>query len=166
MTALALASVSPRLLHALANPNFDLAFLLLGILLLYVEFNRPGSVLPVCLGTLLILLSLFGFHTLPLRPYAVALLLFALTTLILETRIASRGLVAIIGSTALLFGLLRLVITPSIQPTLAIPSGLLFAAISFTLASTARTARRNKHIALHSSVTPQPPLHPVKPGVD
>lgn len=170
MTALAFASVSTRLLNALANPGFDVLLLLLGILLLYVEFNRPGSVLPVCLGTFLILLSLFGLHTFPVRRYSIALLLFALTTLILETRFATRGLFAVAGTAALLIGILQLVIDPPIPPMLAIPSALLFAAISFTLAATARNARLNKHIplrtkdmALPTSVTPNHPSAPSNP---
>ena len=48
------------------GPDLFLVLLVAGILLVYVECNRPGWVLPGCLGTLLVLLSgyaLARWHT-------------------------------------------------------------------------------------------------------
>ncbi len=54
----------------LANPDAALLTLLAGIGLIYFEANRPGLILPGCLGALLILLSLFAISQLRVQPMA------------------------------------------------------------------------------------------------
>ncbi len=48
------------LLGWLINPNIALLLLVGGALLIYLEFNTPGTIVPGALGTLMVLLGVFG----------------------------------------------------------------------------------------------------------
>ena len=48
-----------ELLGWLVNPNIALLFLVGGALLIYLEFNAPGTIVPGALGTLMVLLADF-----------------------------------------------------------------------------------------------------------
>ena len=65
-----------------AQPDIALSLLTLGVLLLFVEANRPGRVVPGCVGLLLLSLSLWSGRALPhahlaLLCFCTALLLAA-----------------------------------------------------------------------------------------
>lgn len=141
-------STRERFLTVLTNPDLAVLLLISGFLLLYTEFNVPGTIIPGALGSLCVLLALFGLNLLPLRHTAVALLLAALFLMLLELKIPSHGIVAAAGTLALIFGLATLVDGPipdqRVHPSTAIAAGLGFGAISFLLASIALKARRNK----------------------
>jgi membrane-bound serine protease (ClpP class) len=72
------------LLGWLVNPNIALLMLVGGALLIYLEFNTPGTIVPGALGTLMVLLAIFGLNLLPIRYTAVLLLVAALALLLLE----------------------------------------------------------------------------------
>ena len=59
------------------NPDLAVLMLVIGGLLIYLEFNAPGTIVPGALGTLLVLLSLFALNLLPVHYTAVMLLLAA-----------------------------------------------------------------------------------------
>ncbi len=63
------------------NPNIALLFLVGGALLIYLEFNAPGTIVPGALGTLMVLLAMFALDLLPIRYTAVLLLLAAMVLL-------------------------------------------------------------------------------------
>src|SRR6202034_1661842 len=52
-------SLRERLLSKLTNPDVAVLLLVLGGLLIYLEFNVPGTVVPGSIGTLFVLLGLF-----------------------------------------------------------------------------------------------------------
>ncbi|HKN19936.1 MAG TPA: hypothetical protein VJX73_00890, partial [Terracidiphilus sp.] len=56
-----------QLLGWLVNPNIALLFLVGGALLIYLEFNAPGTIVPGALGTLMVLLAVFALDLLPIR---------------------------------------------------------------------------------------------------
>ena len=66
------------LLGWLVNPNIALLLLVGGALLIYLEFNTPGTIVPGALGTLMVLLAVFALNLLPIRYTAVLLLLAAI----------------------------------------------------------------------------------------
>ena len=66
------------LLGWLVNPNIALLLLVGGALLIYLEFNTPGTIVPGALGTLMVLLGIFALNLLPIRFTAVLLLIAAL----------------------------------------------------------------------------------------
>lgn len=147
ITAIA-PSLRERLLTRLTDPNLAVLLLVLGGLLIYLEFNVPGTIIPGSIGTLLVLLSLFGLNLLPIRHTAVLLLIAAVVLMVLETKFASHGMLALSGTICLVFGLATLVNSsvPELQvhTGTALGAGIGFGAISFGLAWIALRARRGK----------------------
>lgn len=141
-------SLRERLLTRLTDPNLAVLMLVLGGLLIYLEFNVPGTIIPGSIGTLLVLLSLFGLNLLPIRHTAVLLLIAAVVLMVLETKFASHGMLALSGTICLVFGLATLVnsTAPEMQvhTGTALGAGIGFGAISFGLAWIALRARRGK----------------------
>jgi membrane-bound serine protease (ClpP class) len=141
-------SVRERLLSKLTNPDIAVLLLVLGGLLIYLEFNVPGTVVPGSLGTLLVLLSLFGLNLLPIRHTAIVLLLAAFVLMLLEAKFGGHGVLALAGVVALVFGLATLVDGPipelRVHVATALGAGVGFGVISFGLAWIALRARRGK----------------------
>jgi membrane-bound serine protease (ClpP class) len=141
-------SVRERLLSKLTNPDIAVLLLVLGGLLIYLEFNVPGTVVPGSLGTLLVLLSLFGLNLLPIRHTAIVLLLAAFVLMLLEAKFGGHGVLALAGVVALVFGLATLVDGPipelRVHFATALGAGVGFGVISFGLAWIALRARRGK----------------------
>jgi len=147
ITAIA-PSLRERLLSRLTDPNLAVLLLVLGGLLIYLEFNVPGTIVPGSLGTLLVLLSLFGLNLLPVRYTAILLLIAAVALMVLETKFASHGVLALAGTISLVFGLATLVNGPipemRVHLGTALGAGIGFGSISFGLAWLALRARRSK----------------------
>lgn len=152
-----------HLLPYLANPNFALATLLLGILLIYAEFNLPGAVLPGSLGALLTMLALFGLTRLALAPLAIAIAAAGVALLLIslrflrapsiaalhrdgrEPRRPISGLIlAVISTSTIIYGLATL--NPSVHPAVAIATGTIFSTVTLWLGRIALLARDNKRI--------------------
>src|SRR5512146_1597094 len=55
-------SLRDELLAWLVDPNIALLLLVGGALLIYLEFNAPGTIVPGALGTLMVLLGIFGLN--------------------------------------------------------------------------------------------------------
>jgi membrane-bound serine protease (ClpP class) len=143
-------STRERLLTRLTSPDLDVLLLLCGALLIYLEFNVPGTVVPGALGALFLLLGIFGLNLLPVRHTAVLLLVAAVVLIVLETHFASHGVLGLAGTACLIFGLATLVDSPEaamrVHLSTAIAAGLTFGAISVALAWIALRARRNKRL--------------------
>jgi membrane-bound serine protease (ClpP class) len=141
-------SLREHLLSKLTNPDIAVLCLVLGGLLIYLEFNVPGTVVPGSIGTLLVLLSLFGLNLLPVRHTAIVLLLAAFVMMLLEAKYGGHGVLATVGVGCLIFGLATLVDGPipemRVHKATAVGAGLGFGAISFGLAWIAFRARRSK----------------------
>jgi membrane-bound serine protease (ClpP class) len=143
-------SVRERLLTRLTSPDLDVLLVLCGGLLIYLELNVPGTIVPGALGTLLLLLGVFGLNLLPVRHTAVLLLAAAMVLLVLEAKFASHGVLALVGVMCLVFGLATLVDGPTpemrVHVGTAVGAGIGFGVISFGLAWIAVRARRNKRL--------------------
>jgi membrane-bound serine protease (ClpP class) len=141
-------SLRERILGRLANPDLAVLVLVFGALLIYLEFNVPGTIVPGALGTLFVLLALFGLNLLPIHHTAVFLLFAALALIVLEAKFSSHGVLALAGTIALVIGLATLVDGPipeqRVHTSTAVALGLGFGVISFALAFIAFRARRNK----------------------
>ncbi|MGA2906577.1 MAG: nodulation protein NfeD [Terracidiphilus sp.] len=137
-----------QLLGWLVDPNIALLFLVGGALLIYLEFNAPGTIVPGALGTLMVLLGVFGLNLLPIRYTAVLLLVAAMVLLLLEAKFGGHGALAIAGILCLTFGMLTLVAAPvpemGISPIVAISVSAAFGAITVFLVRLAVRARRRK----------------------
>lgn len=137
-----------QLLGWLVNPNIALLLLVGGALLIYLEFNTPGTIVPGALGTLLVLLGVFGLNLLPIRYTAVLLLIGAIVLMALEAKFGGHGALAIGGIVCLMFGTLTLVAAPipqmGISPWVAIAVSAGFGGITVFLVRLAVRARRRK----------------------
>ena len=137
-----------RILDWLIDPNIALLCLIFGALLIYLEFNTPGTIIPGALGTLLVLTSLFALNLLPVRGTAVMLLVAALVLLLLEVKVPSHGVLATAGVVCLIVGGLTLVAGPipeqRIHLATAAGTGVGFGVITVFLVRIALQARRNK----------------------
>ena len=142
------ATLRENLLDWLVNPNIALLLLIGGALLIYLEFNTPGTIVPGALGTLMVLLAIFALNLLPIRYTAVLLLVAALVLLVLEAKFGGHGALAIAGIVCLTLGLLTLIAAPipqlAISPWVAIAVSTGFGGITVFLVRIAMRARRNK----------------------
>lgn len=141
-------SLRAELLSWLVDPNIALLFLVGGALLIYLEFNAPGTIVPGSLGTLMVLLAIFGLNLLPIRYTAVMLLVAALVLLLLEAKFGAHGVLAIAGIVCLTFGTLTLVAAPvpemGVTPWVAFAVSAGFGGITVFLVRLAVRARRRK----------------------
>ncbi len=158
-----------RAVAAIADPNLAFILLILGGLLLYVEFSIPGAVAPGAAGAILVVVALLALSVLPIRGAAVALLILAFTLFILEAKFAAHGVLAVGGAIAMLFGSVLLVEGPPemrIHFTTALAVTLPFAAISVFLvylvvrsrlrpAVTGEAGLLNEHGVAHTDLAPE-----------
>ena len=137
-----------NLLDWLINPNIALLLLVGGALLIYLEFNTPGTIVPGALGTLMVLLAIFALNLLPIRFTAVALLLAGIALMVLEAKFGGHGALAIAGIVCLTLGTLTLVAAPipelAVSPWVAIGVSAGFGGITAFLVRIAVKARRVK----------------------
>jgi len=162
-----------NLLGWLVNPNIALLLLVGGALLIYLEFNSPGTIVPGALGTLMVLLAIFALNLLPIRYTAVLLLLGAMVLLLLEAKFGGHGALAIAGIVCLTFGAMTLVAAPvpemNISPWVAISVSVAFGAITWFLVRLAVRARKRKarigaDAMVGSAATAMEPLGPTAEG--
>lgn len=143
-----LPNTRERILGSLMDPNLAVILFIVGGLLIYLEFNVPGTIVPGSIGTLLVLLSMFALNLLPIEYTAVALLLGALVLFLLEVKFSSHGILGLAGIVCLIFGLLTLVNGPipelRVHLSTAIAAGIAFGLITLFLTAIAVKARRNK----------------------
>src|SRR5712691_9758056 len=111
-------SVRQRVLSAIANPNVAYLLLSLGTLGLTIELWSPGAVLPGVAGGLCLLLAFFALQILPVNYAGLLLILFGLSLLMIEVKIASYGLLTAGGLASLLFG--SMILTDSSVPELKV----------------------------------------------
>jgi len=141
-------STRERILSALTDPDLAVLLLIFGGLLIYLEFNAPGTIVPGALGTLLVLISLFALNLLPLEYTAVGFLVAAMVLFVLDIKFATHGLLGLAGIACLVFGLLTLVDGPipemRVHLGTALGAGIGFGSITIFLATIAVRARRNK----------------------
>ena len=137
-----------KILDRLTDPNLAVLVLVIGALLIYVEFNSPGTIVPGTLGTILVLLAIFSLNLLPVRYTSVMLLVAAFVLLILEAKFATHGVLAAAGILSLVIGALTLVDAPipelRVHLATALSTGLAFGLITVFLLRLAIKARRGK----------------------
>jgi membrane-bound serine protease (ClpP class) len=145
-----LPSLRERLLTRLTSPDLDVLLLIGGVLLIYLEFNVPGTIVPGALGTVMVLLAVFGLNLLPVQHTSVLLLFAALALMVLEAKFASHGVLAAAGVACLVLGLATLVNGPTpemrVHYGVAAGAGIGFGVITFGLAWIAVRARKSKRL--------------------
>jgi membrane-bound serine protease (ClpP class) len=137
------------LLKALANlaPDVALLLLTLGLLLIYVELNRPGWIIIGSLGLLASLFAIASLLRLDLNYAAIALLGTAMVLLVLDLLRRTYVMVAVAATLGLVLGFDHLVIGPNglrVHTGTAIGCGLILGIGTSILTRIARRARTNK----------------------
>ncbi len=133
----------------LANPDLAILTLLAGILLVYVECNRPGIIFAGCLGTLLILLALNSLRQIPLHTGSVLLVVAASILIPLDAVLKLRNLAATAGGLLLAYGLAHLpepFAPRHVHLAVAVFAAFVFTTSTVWLARIALLARRNKRV--------------------
>ena len=151
--ALAIADLQLQPKH-LFTADIALIALTLGILLLYIELNRPGRVLPGAIGLLLALLAMPSLFANGIHSVALPVLLGASVVLL---ALGLRRKVHILVSVAATLGLiLSFNAIEGVYTALAIPCGLILGVTSSLLANIARRARANKGLDLERARSSRP----------
>ena len=137
-----------KFLFGLANPNFTLVLLLLGIAGLYIEFKAPGLIFPGIIGGICILLFALSTQMLPINMVGLLLILLGVAFLILELKVVSYGMLGIGGVVSLLIGSLLLyrnspIPELKVSVVFIVPVVLAFASILLFLVTLAVRAFRN-----------------------
>lgn len=130
--------------HLQADPAILL--LTIGLLLIYYELNRPGSVLPGAAGLLGTLLAIDSLTHLPLNRPAVVLLFTGILLLSLGLIRPTGIAVALAATLSLTFGLYRLTGTGLTHTVTSIGCGLVLGGVTSLLTRIARRARANKAV--------------------
>jgi membrane-bound serine protease (ClpP class) len=145
MGSKSVSSLSFHLTHL--SPNAAVLVLTFGIALIYVELNRPGSILPGAFGLLATLLSIASISQRHPSPNGILLILSAVSLLLVDLLRPTHILVAVAATIALILGF-RGLLVPSCCPSISFPvsfgCGLLLGAGTSTLTRIARRARVNK----------------------
>ena len=141
-------SLRQKVIAAIADPNIALVLLVIGALLIYVEFTSPGLVAPGAIGAILLLLGLSALTVLPINWLGASLLLLSITLFVLEAKFAAHGVLAVSGAFSMVLGAVMLVDSPlpemRVHLSTALALALPFSAITVLLLSLAIRARRNK----------------------
>ena len=135
------------LLH-LQNPNLSLPLFLLGLFLIYLDFNIPGKVLPAALGTFCLCMALYGLIHTPIVPWALACALASAAVILLDLPRPTRNVLPTLGTLGLTYSLFHLADVPNAPHRVHLLTAL-FTATTFTLVTLrlgriALLARRNK----------------------
>jgi len=133
------------------SPDAALMLLTFGLLLIYLELNRPGWILPGAIGLLVSLLSIASLLRQDLRSPAVLLIATAIALLALNLVRATHPLVAAAATLALILGFARLISGPGDSRVHAITAsicGLILGVGTSLLTAIARRARTNKRVRL------------------
>ena len=135
-------------LSAIAHPNVAYILLSLGVLGLTIELWSPGAVLPGVAGGLCLLLAFFAFRILPVNGAGVLLILFGLSLLVLEVKVASYGLLTAGGLASVTVGSMILMDSPApeLQVSLQLVLPIVFAVggIAVLLARLAFLSQRQR----------------------
>lgn len=116
-----------KLLLALADPRIAFILFAIGALCVYFEFQHPGAIVPGVVGSLSVVLALYGFHMLPINLTGVLLLAVAVGLFVLEAKVQGFGIIGAGGIAAAVIGALILIDVPT--PELRLPLSLVLAVI-------------------------------------
>ncbi len=128
-----------RFLALITDPNIAYILMMVGMLGIFFELQNPGVVLPGVIGGISLILAFFAFQSLPINWAGVLLILFGLSLLIAEIKIASHGVLTIGGVVAMVLGSFMLYEAPElgfrvswtvIIPTVGAMAGLIAWAVS------------------------------------
>ena len=117
-----------QLLHTDASPSVAYLLLVIGLLLAVLEFFTAGIGIAAACGAVALFLSSYGLGVLPLRPWALALILIGIFGFCIDLQAGVPRAWTGIGAVCLILGTLRLFEHVSMSP-LAVVGGVLGTAL-------------------------------------
>lgn len=102
------ATIGQKILEVLANPSTAYFLFLIGVALIYFEFQAPGGYVAGAFGLGFVILAAIAFQVLPLDWGSMGLILLGISLLVLEIFITSYGLLTLAGLAAFVVGSLFL----------------------------------------------------------
>jgi membrane-bound serine protease (ClpP class) len=125
-----------RILDIVSNPNIAYILMILGFYGLFFELTNPGAIFPGVLGGICLILAFYAFQTLPVNYAGLLLIALAIILFILETQIASFGVLTIGGIISMILGSIMLFESgaPFMKLSLAVVFTTVLATAAFFLA--------------------------------
>ncbi len=105
-------STEEKLIHIISNPTLAVIFLILGIYGLIIAFSSPGFMLPEVLGSISLILGLFGLGLFEVNLTAGLLIILGIVLLIAELFTPTYGILGVGGIVSIILGILFLPIEP------------------------------------------------------
>lgn len=134
-------------LSLLVNPNIAYLLLLVGLVGIAIEIFAPGTVVPGALGSISLILGLYGTAQLPVTVAGAVLILLGVAMLIAEVHLPTAGVLGIAGVISLVAGGLLLFDTDTnavaISPPVVIVTGALLGGFIIVAGKKALEARKN-----------------------
>jgi membrane-bound serine protease (ClpP class) len=126
-----------RFLAKISDPNIAYLLMLVGVFGIIFELQNPGAIFPGVIGVISLLLATFALQLLPVNYVGLALIAMAVVLFLLETQIASAGLLTVGGVVSMLIGSIMLIDSPlpfmKVSLKVIIPS-VIFTALFFVFA--------------------------------
>ncbi len=114
-----------NVLGVITNPSIAYILILVGAYALLFEFMNPGLVLPGVVGTIAILLALYGLHLLPVNYAGLALIFIGIGFMVAEAFFPAYGSLGVGGLVAFVVGSVMLIDEETTFPGFDIPYALI-----------------------------------------
>lgn len=152
-------SVGQKILRLISDPNIAYILLIIGLYGLLFELYNPGSIFPGVIGIISLILAFYALHTLPVNFAGIALIIVAIILFLLETQIASHGLLTIGGIISFILGSLMLIKTESALEVFKISTQIIivlavltFLFFSFAIGLALKAQRRKTQTGLEGMI--------------
>ena len=153
--------LAPALDCLIRNPSLALVLILVSIFLLYVEFNRPGTVVYAALGVFSLTLGGYALLHHPVNVWAALVMPLGIGLAIAGLRFHPAGALSILVLTWALHNLLR-------EDLIGVPEAFLvsvaFVVVTTWLGLFALQARLNKRLPIREVQPSIPTPHPAAPA--
>ncbi len=103
------ASLSDKIWIALADPTLAFALLVMGAMVIGLEFAAPGTTIFLGAGIILIIAAIIGLVALPIQAWAIGLILLGLVLIGCEFFVSTHGALALTGLAILSIGGLNMI---------------------------------------------------------
>ncbi len=139
---------NPELLIFVVNPDHAILLLLCGILFIYAEFNKPGTVIFGCFGALLTMFALYGPQPAPRfgQPPSPSLSSASSSSASVAGFQTLGRIADVAGTLCIALCLANLVVTPPVHFVVAIVVAAIFSFVTSWLVRIALLARQNKSL--------------------
>jgi membrane-bound serine protease (ClpP class) len=128
-------------MYSAMSPDRAILLLCVGVLLLYVELNRPGWIIPGAAGVLALLLAIASLAHNGVQMLAVLMCMMAAMMFAVTARTVAPVLLTVAATLTLVLGLCWL--TPDAHARVAVPCGIMLGVGTSLLTRIAHRARVN-----------------------